>query len=89
MDPKTITVRLDDLIEEREHGEDSDKHDKIDDRWVASQGHGDHVTTDGHDQQGPEELRVSVSSEVNRASSTYLKSSEDPVGEFLHHRHDN
>lgn len=45
-----------DRVEEREHREDSAEHRIVHCRGVAGERLGDHVTDQGHDEEGPEEL---------------------------------
>ena len=56
MDLKAVAVRLDELIEESEHGEDGDEHVVIDDGMVATKCECDHVAGDGHNQKSPQKL---------------------------------
>jgi hypothetical protein len=46
-------------VEQRQHGEDSDEHVVVDDGGIAAEGVGDDVADEGHDEDGPYELRDS------------------------------
>ena len=54
---KSVAVRLDDLVEEREHRENGNEHDVVNDRWVAAYGKCNHLADKRDDQKRPEELR--------------------------------
>ena len=43
-------------VEQRQHSEDGNKHDVVDDGWIAAVGIGNHVSYKCHYEQGPEEL---------------------------------
>lgn len=43
-------------VEERQHGENGDEHDIVDDRRVAGDGIGDDIADQRHDQEGHQEL---------------------------------
>lgn len=43
-------------VEECKHREDSHKHGVVDDRWVSGSGGLNDITSDGHDNQGEQEL---------------------------------
>ena len=43
-------------VKQRQHSEDGNKHDVIDDRWIAAVRIGNHVSYECHYEQGPEEL---------------------------------
>lgn len=53
-------------VEQRQHSEDGNKHDVIDDRWIAAVRIGDHVSYECHYEESPEELleKNSVSASV-------------------------
>lgn len=44
-------------VEERHHGKYRHEHVVVDERGVASKGHGDDVADEGHDNNGEDELR--------------------------------
>lgn len=51
-------------VEQRQHGEDGDKHVVVDNRWVAGVGGRNHVTDERHDEESPDELLSPVSASV-------------------------
>ena len=57
MADKTLVDGTRDEVYQAEHGEDGAEHGIIDDGGGAAIGFLDHVTGEGHDEEGPEELR--------------------------------
>ena len=59
-DGKSLIDRSRDEVEERQHSEDGNKHDIVDNRGVVASCIGDHVSNKCHYEEGPEELLRSV-----------------------------
>lgn len=59
-DGKGLVDCAGDEVEQRQHSEDGDKHDIVDDGWIAAFGIGNHVTDQRHDEESPEKLLEAI-----------------------------